>query len=114
MAAQSVTHHRSCQFEPFRFARPAPSIFRQADCLSNNAFREWDTARETLGSVLAPGINVTQNERKTCITAELPGVKKTRTSVMSGSASMDRSSACFVCPGPSIPSRCTAVSSMAC
>ena len=76
MANQSIAPYRSRSVEPFRPASPFLSFYQQANRLFEDVFREFDGARETLSGVLAPTIDVTQNEQQTRITAELPGVKE--------------------------------------
>jgi HSP20 family protein len=74
MAIQPIPRYRS------RPASPFLSFYRQANRLFEDVFREFDEARETLSGILAPSdilapsIDVTQNEREIHITAELPGV----------------------------------------
>lgn len=63
MASQSLTRYRSCPLEPFRIASPFLAIYRQAGWASKNVYREFDNAREALGSVVAPSIGVTQSGR---------------------------------------------------
>lgn len=76
MALQSLTPYRPSSVEPFRPANPFLSFYRQANRMFEDAFRDFDEVRESLGGVLAPSIDITQNERETRITAELPGVKE--------------------------------------
>ena len=76
MAFQSLTPYRSRSVEPFRPASPFLSFYQQANRLFEDVFRDFDDAREALGGVLAPNIDITQNARETRITAELPGVKE--------------------------------------
>lgn len=76
MASRSITPYRSRSIEPFRPANPLLSFYRQANRLFEDVFREFDDTREMLSGVLAPSIDVIQNDRETRITAELPGVKE--------------------------------------
>lgn len=76
MASQSLTPFRSRSIEPFRAPSPFLSFYRQANRLFEDVFREFDDARDVLGGILAPNIDVIQNEQETRITAELPGVKE--------------------------------------
>lgn len=76
MASQSLTPYRSRSVEPFRPVSPFLSFYRQANRLFEDVFREFDDARETLSGILAPSIDVTQNDHETRVTAELPGVKE--------------------------------------
>jgi HSP20 family protein len=76
MATQSLTPYRPRSVEPFRPASPFLSFYRQANRLFEDVFREFDDTRETLSGILAPSIDVTQNDHQTRITAELPGVKE--------------------------------------
>lgn len=75
MANQSLTPYRSRSIEPFRPASPFLSFYQQANRLFEDVFREFDDAREAMGGILAPNIDVTQNDQQVRITAELPGVK---------------------------------------
>jgi HSP20 family protein len=76
MASQSLTPFRYRSVEPFRSTSPFLSFYRQANRLFEDAFGELSDTREALGGVLAPNIDVVQNDQETCITAELPGVKE--------------------------------------
>jgi HSP20 family protein len=77
MATRSLTSYQpSRSVETFRPASPFLSFYRQANRLFEDVFREFDDAREALGGILAPTIDVTQNEAEIRITAELPGVKE--------------------------------------
>ena len=64
MASQSLTPFRSRSLEPFRSASPFLSFYREANRLFEDVFREFDDARETLSGILAPSIDVTQNDRE--------------------------------------------------
>lgn len=76
MATRSLTPYRSRAVEPFRPASPFLSFYRQASRLFEDAFREFDDTREALGGILAPSIDVVQDDREVRITAELAGVKE--------------------------------------
>jgi HSP20 family protein len=76
MATQSLTPVRSRSIEPFRPASPFLSFYRQANRLFEDVFREFDDTRDFLGGILAPSIDVTQNDQETRLTAELPGVRQ--------------------------------------
>jgi len=76
MPSQSLAPYRSRSLEPFRPASPAESFFRQSNRWFEDVFREFDETRESMSGILAPSIDVTQNDSQTCITAELPGVKE--------------------------------------
>jgi len=76
MANQSPTVYRPGSPEPFSPTSPFLAFYRQANHLFEAAFRELEDVRETFGGVLAPNIDVTQNDREIRITAELPGVKE--------------------------------------
>lgn len=76
MASQSLTSYRSRSVEPFRSASPFLSFYREANRLFEDVFREFDDAHETPSGVLAPSIDVTQNEQEIRVAAELPGVKE--------------------------------------
>lgn len=76
MATQSLTAYQpSRTIETFRPASPFLSFYRQANRLFEDVFREFDDAREALGGVLSPSIDVTQNDQEIRVVAELPGVK---------------------------------------
>lgn len=74
--ANRLTPYRSSSIDPYSPPVPLFSLFRQANRLFEDAFREFDGARESLSGVLAPTIDVTENERETRITAELPGIRE--------------------------------------
>jgi len=76
MASRSVTPYRSRSIEPFRPPSPFLSFYQQANRLFEDVFREFDDTREALSGILAPSIDVTQGDRETRVTAELPGVKE--------------------------------------
>jgi len=76
MANQSLTPYRSRSVEPFHPPSPFLSFYRQANRLFEDVFREFDDAREALGGILSPNIDVTQNDQEIRITAELPGVQE--------------------------------------
>jgi HSP20 family protein len=76
MANQSLSPYRSRSVEPYRPASPFLSFYQQANRLFEDVFREFDGAREAMGGILAPSVDVTQNEQEVCISAELPGVKQ--------------------------------------
>lgn len=76
MANQSLTPYRSRSVEPFRPASPFTSFYQRANRMFEDMFREFDDTRETFSGMLAPSIDVTQNEQEICISAELPGVKE--------------------------------------
>lgn len=77
MATQSLSPYRSSRsIEPLRSSSPFLSFYRQANRLFEDVFREFDDAREALGGVLAPSIDVIERDSETRITAELPGVKE--------------------------------------
>jgi HSP20 family protein len=76
MATQSPTPNRSRAIEPYRPGNPLFSFYRQANRLFGDVFREFEDTREALGGILAPSIDVTQDDRETRITAELPGVRQ--------------------------------------
>lgn len=76
MATRSLTPSRSRAVEPFRPASPFLSFYRQANRLFEDVFREFDDTRDGLGGILAPSIDVVQDEQQVRITAELPGVKE--------------------------------------
>lgn len=75
MATRSLTPHRSRAVEPYRSASPFLSFYRQANRLFEDVFREFDDSREALAGIIAPSIDVVQDEREVRVTAELPGVK---------------------------------------
>jgi HSP20 family protein len=76
MANRSLSPHQSRQVEAFRPASPFLSFYQQANRLFEDVFREFDDAREAMGGILAPNIDVTQNDQQVRITAELPGVRE--------------------------------------
>jgi HSP20 family protein len=76
MATRSLAPQRSRSVEPFRPPSPFLSFYQQANRMFEDVFREFDDAREAMGGMLAPSIDVTQNDQQICITAELPGVKE--------------------------------------
>ncbi|HJS11366.1 Hsp20/alpha crystallin family protein [Sphingopyxis sp.] len=76
MATRSLTPSRSRAVEPFRPASPLLSFYRQANRLFEDVFREFDDTRDALGGILAPSIDVVQDEQEVRITAELPGVRE--------------------------------------
>ena len=75
MANQSLSPYRSRPVDTYRPASPFLSFYQQANRLFEDVFREFDDAREAMGGMLAPNIDVTQNDRQIRISAELPGVK---------------------------------------
>jgi HSP20 family protein len=75
MANSSLTPYRSRSIENYRPTSPFLSFYQQANRLFEDVFREFDDAREAMGGMLAPNIDVTQNDQLVRITAELPGVK---------------------------------------
>lgn len=76
MSSQSIAPYRSRSLEAFQPASPVEALFRQANRWFEDVFREFDDTRESMSGVLAPSIDVTQNDSQICITAELPGVKE--------------------------------------
>ena len=60
MANQSLTPYRSRSVEPFHPPSPFLSFYRQANRLFEDVFREFDDAREALGGILSPNIDVTR------------------------------------------------------
>lgn len=76
MANQSLTPYRSLSVEPFRSASPFTSFYQRANRMFEDMFREFDDARGTFSGMLAPSIDITQNEQEISISAELPGVKE--------------------------------------
>jgi HSP20 family protein len=71
-----MTPYRPGSIEPYTPPGPLFSFFRQANRLFEDAFREFDGARDAMSGILAPTIDVTENDRETRITAELPGIKE--------------------------------------
>lgn len=76
MATHSLTPYRSRSIESYRPASPMLSFYRQANRLFEDVFREFDGVRDAFGGIMAPSIDVTENERETRIAAELPGIKE--------------------------------------
>jgi len=76
MANQSLTPYRSRSVEPFQQAGPFQSFYRQANRMFEDLFREFGETPDLPGGLLAPHIDVTQNDKETRITAELPGVSQ--------------------------------------
>ena len=76
MANRSLTPYRSGSIEPYSAAGPLSAFLRQANRLFEDSFREFDSAREAMGGILAPTIDVTETDGETRITAELPGIKE--------------------------------------
>src|SRR5882724_8860597 len=76
MANQSLTPYRSRAVEAVRPTNPLFSFYRQANRLFEDVFREFDDARDVIGGLMAPNIDVTEGDNETRITAELPGVKE--------------------------------------
>ena len=76
MATRSLTPYRSRSVEPFRAASPFLSFYRQANRMFEDVFREFDDAREALGGIMAPSVDVAENDQEIRIAAELPGVKE--------------------------------------
>jgi HSP20 family protein len=76
MATQSLNPYRSRSIEPFQQASPLRSFYRQANRLLEDVFREFGDTPDGVGGLLAPHIDVVQNEQETRITAELPGVSQ--------------------------------------
>jgi len=82
MATQSLSPYRSHSVETYQPTSPLLSFYRQANRLFEDVFREFDTARDTLGGILAPNIDVTETDREIRIAAELPGIKEADVEVM--------------------------------
>jgi len=76
MATRSPTPYRSGAVDPYRPASPLLSFYRQANRLFEDVFREFDGAREALGGIMAPTIDVTETDHETRIMAELPGIRE--------------------------------------
>jgi HSP20 family protein len=76
MAYQSLTPYRSRSIEPFQQTNQLGSFYRQANRLFEDMFREIGEMPDLSGGILAPNIDVTQSDKETRITAELPGVKQ--------------------------------------
>ncbi|HWJ70779.1 MAG TPA: Hsp20/alpha crystallin family protein [Sphingobium sp.] len=76
MATQSPTPYPSRAIEPFRPSSPFLAFYHQANRLFEDVLREFDDVRETMSGMIAPSIDITQTDRETRITAELPGVKE--------------------------------------
>lgn len=137
MATRSLNPTRRRAVEPFRPASPFLSFYRQANRLFEDVFREFDDTRDALGGILAPSIDVVQDEQEVRITAELPGVKEddidvsvdgdvltlraesassaktATTGATSASVPMAPSSARFACRRRSTPARSRRISTMA-
>ena len=76
MVNTSLAPYRSRPIEPYSPASPLLSFYRQANRLFEDVFREFDGARDTLGGILAPNIDVTEDDHQIRIAAELPGIKE--------------------------------------
>jgi HSP20 family protein len=76
MATQSPTPYHARSVEPFHPTSPFLSFYRQANRIFEDIFREFDDVRENFSGVLAPNIDVIQNDQEVRITVELPGVKE--------------------------------------
>lgn len=75
MPRQSLTPYRSNAPQPYQ-GNPLLSLHREVNRMFDDVFRDFGGTREEFSGVLAPRIDITEDEKETRITAELPGVKE--------------------------------------
>ena len=74
MAMRSLTPYRSGAADRYRSADPFWSLHRQINRMFDDVLGEIGGTREMMAGVLAPRVDVTEDDKETRITAELPGV----------------------------------------
>ncbi|GAA0320397.1 Hsp20/alpha crystallin family protein [Sphingomonas oligophenolica] len=76
MANLSLTPYRSATPDLYRGRDPFWSLHRQINRMFDDVLGDFADTREMLPGVLAPRVDVSEDDKETRITAELPGVSE--------------------------------------